>query len=47
MDQWGTRDDEHGVYPGLVLLEEVIPYVLLDYIEVYRMITELIYHEIR
>jgi hypothetical protein len=29
-DRWGTRDDEHGVYPGLGPLEEVIPYVLLD-----------------
>jgi hypothetical protein len=27
-----TRDDEHSVYLGSSPLEEVIPYVLLDYI---------------
>ena len=29
LDQWGTRDEEHGVYPGSGPLEEVKPYVLL------------------
>ena len=46
LDQWGTRDEGHDVYPGLGPLEEVKSYVLLDYIEVYRTITESIYHEI-
>ena len=47
LDQWRTRDGGHDVYPSSGRLEEVKPYVLLDYIEVYRMITESIYHEIR
>ena len=40
LDQWGTRDKGDDVYPGSCPLEEVKHYVLLDYIEVYRMITE-------
>ena len=47
LDQWGTRDEGHDVYPGSCPLWEAKPYVLLDYIEVYRMITESTYHEIR
>ena len=47
LDQWGTRDEGHDVYPGSGPLEEIKPYALLDYIDVYRMITESIYHEIR
>ena len=47
LDQWGTRDEGDDVYAGLGSLKEVKPDVLLDYIELYRMITELIYHEIR
>lgn len=47
LNQWGTRDEGHNVYPGSDPLEEVKPYVLLDYIGVYMTITESIYHEIR
>jgi hypothetical protein len=47
LDQWGIRDEGDDVYPGSGPLEEVKPNVLLDYIEVYRMITESIYHKIR
>ena len=47
LDQWGTRDEGHGVYPGSGPLYVVKPYILLDYIDVHRMVTESIYHEIR
>ena len=47
LDHWGIRDEGDDVYLGSGPLEEVKPYVLLDYIEVYRMIIESIYHEIR
>jgi len=42
----GNRKHRDNIYPGLGPLEEVKPYVLLDYIDVCTMVTELIYHEI-
>ena len=45
LDPWGTRDKGDDVYPGSGPLGEVKPYILLDYIEVYMMVTESIYHK--
>ena len=42
----GNGERMDNIYPGSGPLEEVKPYVLLDYIDVYVMVTELIYHEI-
>ena len=42
----GNNERANNMYPGSGPLEEVKPYVLLDYIDVCTMVTELIYHEI-
>ena len=41
-----TGGKGHDVYPGSGPLEEVKPCVLLDYIDVYMIVTELIYLKI-
>ena len=42
----GNKEHGDNIYPGSGPLEEVKLYVLLDYIDMYMMVTELIYHEI-